>query len=122
MLMATKTMMIPGRSVASLAAIVLCWFAAITTTSFCLATPQDDDEIAFYPGYGAPPTPHFSGYLDASDGCDPINGPVCRTHYVLASLCLGQIFDELNPSHIMFVFILSFFLLTLESFLSFLYF
>lgn len=44
-----------------------------------------DDFIDELPGYGKTPTPHFSGFLDASDGCDTAtNGPVCQLHYWLA--------------------------------------
>ncbi len=44
-----------------------------------------DDLVDDLPGYGRPPTPHFSGFLDASDGCDvATNGPVCQLHYWLA--------------------------------------
>ena len=44
-----------------------------------------DDLIDELPGYGRPPTPHFSGFLDASAGCDvATNGPVCQLHYWLA--------------------------------------
>ena len=45
------------------------------------------DLIVTVPHYGRPPTPHFSGYLDASqhDGCDlATNGPICQLHYMLA--------------------------------------
>jgi carboxypeptidase C (cathepsin A) len=51
-----------------------------------------DDFIDELPGYGRTPTPHFSGFLDASEGCDvETNGPVCRLHYWLA-------FAEKNPA------------------------
>merc|ERR1719148_482392 len=44
-----------------------------------------NDLISDLPGYGRPPTPHFSGYLDASEGCDTaVNGPICNIHYWLA--------------------------------------
>jgi hypothetical protein len=44
-----------------------------------------NDLITELPGYGRPPTPQFSGYLDASAGCDVnINGPICKIHYWLA--------------------------------------
>mmetsp|Transcript_12469 Transcript_12469/g.18464 ORF Transcript_12469/g.18464 Transcript_12469/m.18464 type:complete len:585 (-) Transcript_12469:128-1882(-) len=44
-----------------------------------------DDLIVELPGYGKTPTPHFSGYLDGSDGCDKaVNGPLCQIHYWLA--------------------------------------
>lgn len=44
------------------------------------------DIIHEIPLYGRPPTPQFSGYLDATnDGCDmATNGPVCKIHYWLA--------------------------------------
>lgn len=44
-----------------------------------------DDLIDELPGFGRPPTPHFSGFLDASAGCDlSTNGPVCQLHYWFA--------------------------------------
>jgi len=44
-----------------------------------------DDLIEELPGFGRTPTPHFSGYLDGSDGCDvETNGPLCQIHYWLA--------------------------------------
>jgi carboxypeptidase C (cathepsin A) len=44
-----------------------------------------EDRIDNLPGYGPPPTPQYSGYLDASEGCDKIkNGPICKIHYWLA--------------------------------------
>lgn len=44
-----------------------------------------DDYIDELPGYGKTPTPQFSGYLDASDGCDLYtNGPICNLHYWFA--------------------------------------
>ena len=37
------------------------------------------------PDYGRTPTPQFSGYLDATDGCDTeANGDYCRLHYWFA--------------------------------------
>eukprot|EP00536_Pseudo-nitzschia_multiseries_P004226 jgi/Psemu1/187563/e_gw1.69.80.1 len=54
------------------------------TFSATRAAPLDD-LITELPDYGRPPTPQFSGYLDASKGCDPdTNGPVCKIHYWLA--------------------------------------
>ncbi len=64
--------------------------AALSATS---AAPLEDliDEL---PGYGRPPTPMFSGYLDATDGCDTtVNGPVCKIHYWLA-MADDSDFDE----------------------------
>ena len=44
-----------------------------------------DDLIGELPGYGRTPTPQFSGFLDASEGCDvDTNGPECQLHYWLA--------------------------------------
>lgn len=43
------------------------------------------DYIEALPLYGQTPTPQFSGYLDASEGCDQSrNGPVCQIHYWFA--------------------------------------
>lgn len=44
-----------------------------------------DDLIEELPEYGRTKTPHFSGYLDGSDGCDAeTNGPLCKIHYWFA--------------------------------------
>lgn len=51
---------------------------------FCHSFPVEDlvDEL---PDYGKPKTAHYSGYLDASKGCDLLtNGPTCKIHYWLA--------------------------------------
>ena len=43
------------------------------------------DLVEELPSFGAPPTTQYSGYLDASKGCDVLtNGPVCKIHYWLA--------------------------------------
>jgi len=66
---------------------------ALAALSAISAAPLEDliDEL---PGYGRPPTPMFSGYLDATDGCDTtVNGPVCKIHYWLA-MADGSDFDE----------------------------
>jgi serine carboxypeptidase-like clade 1 len=43
------------------------------------------DLVQELPGYGPPPTTQFSGYLDASAGCDlETNGPLCQLHYWFA--------------------------------------
>ena len=56
----------------------------LTTVTQVNAAPLNDLIIEL-PGYGRPPTPQFSGYLDASAGCDvTINGPICKIHYWLA--------------------------------------
>ena len=63
-------------------------FSSIALAALCAqatwGTPLDDliDELR---SFGRPPTPMFSGYLDASGGCDnSANGPVCKIHYWLA--------------------------------------
>jgi hypothetical protein len=54
-------------------------------STFVTGAPLNDI-IHNVPLYGRPPTPQFSGYLDATnDGCDmATNGPVCKLHYWLA--------------------------------------
>jgi carboxypeptidase C (cathepsin A) len=74
------------------------WFApVVTAASMALlgvvsAAPLNDI-IHQVPLYGRPPTPMFSGYLDATnDGCDmATNGPICKLHYWLA---LGEDNDD----------------------------
>jgi carboxypeptidase C (cathepsin A) len=64
----------------------------ISTTLFFLlsafalaASAPLADLVETLPMYGRPPTPQFSGFLDASGGCDTkTNGPVCKLHYWLA--------------------------------------
>ena len=63
-------------------------FSTLALVALCakatLGAPLED-LIDVLPGYGRPPTPMFSGYLDATDGCDTtVNGPVCKIHYWLA--------------------------------------
>eukprot|EP00392_Amoebophrya_sp_AT5.2_P009990 g10021.t1 len=49
------------------------------------AAPEAD-RIASLPGYGPPPTAQYSGFLDATDGCDTEkNGKYCRLHYWFAT-------------------------------------
>lgn len=44
-----------------------------------------EDLVESLPGYGRTPTPQFSGYLDATDGCDTAtNGDSCHLHYWMA--------------------------------------
>jgi hypothetical protein len=45
------------------------------------AAPKEDF-VENLPGFGKPPTPHYSGYLDGTDGCDTkTNGAFCKLHY-----------------------------------------
>ena len=60
----------------------LAWFLAWCAP---VAATWLDDLVDELPHYGRTRTPHFSGFLDASDGCNVvINGPVCQLHYWLA--------------------------------------
>jgi hypothetical protein len=53
-----------------------------------------EDIIENLPGYGRPPTTQFSGFLDATDGCDTsANGPYCKIHYWLN---LAEVEDPLQ--------------------------
>ena len=50
----------------------------------CYAAPLED-LVEYLPDFGRPPTPHFSGYLDATAGCNTeANGNSCHLHYWLA--------------------------------------
>jgi len=58
--------------------------AVTQRVSFVSAAPLED-LVEYLPGYGVPPTPMFSGYLDATKGCDlEANGGYCRLHYWMA--------------------------------------
>merc|ERR1719491_1218373 len=62
-----------------------CLLLAMTNRNQIAHAAPLQDLISDLPGYGRPPTPHFSGYLDASAGCDTaVNGPICNIHYWLA--------------------------------------
>jgi serine carboxypeptidase-like clade 1 len=44
------------------------------------------DKIESLPLFGPPPTPQYSGYLDATDGCNTaVNGDYCKIHYWFAA-------------------------------------
>lgn len=50
----------------------------------CSAAPLED-LVDLLPDYGRPPTTMFSGYLDATAGCDTdTNGNECQLHYWMA--------------------------------------
>lgn len=50
-----------------------------------LSSSWIEDLVQELPDYGKPPTPHFSGYLDGSKGCNTeVNGPLCQIHYWFA--------------------------------------
>ena len=68
-----------------------------TMTTVVHAAPLNDLIIEL-PGYGRPPTPQFSGYLNASAGCDiDLNGPICKIHYWLALAANDDDDDEDDP-------------------------
>jgi serine carboxypeptidase-like clade I len=54
-----------------------------------------EDLVEFVPGYGRPPTTQFSGFLNATEGCDTsINGNYCYLHYWLAMADMGDNDDK----------------------------
>ena len=60
-------------------------FVLLACFAWSVQSAPLDDLVESLPLYGRPPTPQFSGYLDASDGCDlETNGPLCRLHYWFA--------------------------------------
>lgn len=60
--------------------------ALITLLSSASHGAPFEDLVVSLPGFDeALPSPQFSGYLDASSGCDTeTNGPLCQIHYWLA--------------------------------------
>ena len=50
----------------------------------CHAAPVED-KIVSLPMYGPPPTAHFSGYLNATHGCDTSVNGECYLHYWFAA-------------------------------------
>lgn len=57
----------------------------VSTFLFSTQAAPLEDLVENLPLYGLPPTPQFSGFLDASAGCDlETNGPICKIHYWLA--------------------------------------
>jgi hypothetical protein len=74
------------RHISKMAFPMICTFFIIGLFSSFVTSAPLNDIIHNVPLYGRPPTPQFSGYLDATnDGCDmATNGPVCKLHYWLA--------------------------------------
>ena len=69
----------PLRHVLLFALVVLAELVCI-----CRALPESD-LVNSLPLFGPPPTPHYSGYLNATDGCDTsVNGDSCQIHYWMA--------------------------------------
>lgn len=67
------------------AAIVLFLGILRSISIFVVNAAPLEDLIEALPMWGRTATPHFSGYLDASEGCDiETNGPICKIHYWLA--------------------------------------
>lgn len=57
---------------------------AVLLTGNVLAAPKED-LVASLPSFGKPPTQHYSGYVDGTDGCDTAtNGAFCKLHYWFA--------------------------------------
>jgi serine carboxypeptidase-like clade 1 len=60
-----------------------CLLLLATCITHIHAAPLED-LIEHLPGYGRPPTTQFSGFLDATAGCDTsVNGKYCKLHYWL---------------------------------------
>ena len=58
--------------------------ALLSSTKVVHSAPLED-LVEYLPLYGRPPTPQFSGYLDATAGCDTtVNGAYCKLHYWMA--------------------------------------
>ena len=67
----------------------LCTFALVlaclTAGKTAFAAPEED-RVESLPLFGKPPTPQYSGYLNATDGCDTdTNGAYCKIHYWYAA-------------------------------------
>lgn len=59
--------------------------AILATLSPVAQTAPLGDLVEYLPDFGRPSTPHSSGYLDATDGCDTeANGEFCKLHYWFA--------------------------------------
>jgi hypothetical protein len=54
--------------------------AAVQCTLRTAHAAPAKDEVTELPGFGPPPTRHYSGFLDAKDGCAATES-VCRIHY-----------------------------------------
>jgi hypothetical protein len=58
---------------------------SVLFTAFSGVALPTEDLVEELPSFGKTPTPNYSGYLDASKGCDLFaNGPICKIHYWLA--------------------------------------
>ena len=81
----TTTMKLLSSSIRSACSFLVAAVIVIVTTITTTTAAPEADAVVSYPGFGPPPTPHYSGYLDASAGCDTDkNGPECQLHYMLA--------------------------------------
>jgi cathepsin A (carboxypeptidase C) len=60
-------------------------FLQVAKTQAAIFGTAEDDYVDFLPEFGRPPTSQFSGYLDATPGCDTSrNGNFCHVHYWLS--------------------------------------
>ena len=77
--------MMPLSFLVLLGAVVVTNMMTSTSSVVVVEASPLEDLVEELPMFGRTPTPHFSGYLDASPGCDTArNGPVCKLHYWLA--------------------------------------
>jgi carboxypeptidase C (cathepsin A) len=75
--MAMMMRLLPRRALTALALLLV-------VAPICRALPEQD-RVESLPLFGPPPTPHYSGYLNATDGCDlTVNGDSCQIHYWMA--------------------------------------
>lgn len=65
----------------SVTLVVLLQLSLFPSTS--VAAPLGD-LVEYLPDYGRPPTPQFSGYLNATAGCDVDANGECYLHYWMA--------------------------------------
>lgn len=57
----------------------------LLTSFFSTEAAPAEDLVESLPFFGKTPTPHYSGYLDATEGCNTeVNGAYCHIHYWLA--------------------------------------
>jgi hypothetical protein len=59
---------------------------SLSLFSFGTHAVPHEDLVESLPLFGEPPTPMYSGFLDATEGCDTtVNGEYCKLHYWLAA-------------------------------------
>ena len=69
----------------SLTPLITLTTSLLSTFSITVSSACADDLVKELPDFGKTPTPHYSGYLDSSAGCDTeTNGKLCKIHYWMA--------------------------------------